>query len=82
MMTYEQLLDSMTHEIYSNMRKAIELGRWPNGIQLTQSQREISLRAIIAYEHRQNIPNEQRVGYLQAGQCASATEVSPLIIKH
>ena len=63
-MTLEQMLEAITPEIYQSLRRAVELGKWPNGERLTQEQRETSLRAVIAYEHRQGIPEEQRVGYI------------------
>ncbi len=63
-MTFDEMIDSMTVEIYESMKRSVELGKWPNGVKLTPEQREQSLRAIIAYEHKRNIPENERVGFI------------------
>lgn len=63
-MTFDEMIDSMTVDVYESMKRSIELGKWPNGIKLTPEQREQSLRAIIAYEHKRNIPENERVGFI------------------
>jgi uncharacterized protein YeaC (DUF1315 family) len=63
-MTLDEMMAAMTPEIYQSMRRAVELGKWPNGVRLTQAQRERSLRAVIAYEHTHNVAEEQRVGFI------------------
>jgi len=62
-MDLEQLLTSITPQVYENLQRAIELGKWPNGHPLTEEQRELCLQAIIAYDVK-NKPEEERVGYL------------------
>lgn len=62
-MNYQQLLDSLTPEVYENLKRAIELGKWPDGKPLTQPQRETCMQAIIAYEHK-HLPAEQHTGYI------------------
>lgn len=63
-MEYRQLLQSLTPEIYRNLRRAVEIGKWPNGRRLSVEQRQICLQAIIVYD-AQHHPEEHRVGYLQ-----------------
>ncbi|MCD8514391.1 MAG: YeaC family protein [Nitrincola sp.] len=63
-MTFDDMIDAMTVEIYESMKHSIEIGKWPNGTKLTPEQREQSLRAIIAYEHKRNIPENERVGFI------------------
>lgn len=63
-MTFEEMIDAMTVEVYESMKTAVELGKWADGRRLTPEQREHSLRAIIAYEHRRNVPEAQRVGFI------------------
>lgn len=41
------------------------LGRWPNGQALTKEQREISMEAVLRYEAKSSIPDNQRVGYIE-----------------
>ena len=62
-MNYQQLLDSLTPEVYENLKKAVELGKWPDGRVLSQSQRQTCMQAIIAYEHK-HLPADQHTGYI------------------
>lgn len=62
--SFEALVANMTEEIWQRMRDSVALGRWPDGRALTAEQRELSLEAIIAWEIRNNIPLEERTGYL------------------
>lgn len=63
-MTFEKMIEAMTPEVYQSLRRAVELGKWPNGMRLTQEQRETSLRAVIAYEHRHGVSEQERVGFI------------------
>ena len=63
-MNFDQMIEAMTPDIYQSLKRAVELGKWPNGQSLTSEQRETSLRAVIAYEHRRNMPESERVGYI------------------
>lgn len=49
-MTYDELIRSMTPEVYARLREAVALGRWADGRALSDAQRESSLAAIMAYE--------------------------------
>ena len=60
---FEQIAQQLTPEIYQNMRRAVELGRWPDGRKVTEAQRETCLHAIIAWESV-HLPEEERTGYL------------------
>ncbi len=72
-MDYQQLLDSLTPEILQNLKRAVEIGKWPNGTPLTVDQRHTCLQAIIAYEAK-NLPPEQRTGYVPPKDaCASSS---------
>ena len=66
-MTYEELIERLDPNVYQNLRRSIELGTWPDGRKLTPRQREISLEAVIYYENRHGIPEQERVGYLDRG---------------
>lgn len=63
-MNYERMIETMTPEVYASLKQAVELGKWPNGQRLTPEQRETSLRAVIAYEVKRDLPAEERVGYI------------------
>ncbi len=62
-MDLHKLLSALTPQIYVNLCRAVELGRWPDGKPLTAEQRALCLQAVIAYdaEHK---PASERVGYL------------------
>lgn len=62
-MNYSDLLERITPEIYENLKRAVELGKWPDGRVVTPEQRQHSLEAVIAYEH-QHLPPEERTGYI------------------
>jgi uncharacterized protein len=71
----DELIELMTPEIHSNLKTAVELGRWANGERLSTAQTEYCLQAIIAYE-QQHLPETQRTAYidktgLQQSHCAS-----------
>ncbi len=62
-MTIGQLLDSITPEVYENLKRAVELGKWPNGDKLTAAQKEHCMQAVIAYELK-HVPAKERSGYV------------------
>ena len=62
-MDFRELLNSIDSEIYQRLKTAVELGRWPDGRQLTKEQQALTLQAIIAYE-RKHLPPEQHSGYI------------------
>ncbi|WP_221799604.1 YeaC family protein [Oceanobacter mangrovi] len=69
-MTLEDLIQSMTPEVYENLKNAVALGKWPNGQALKEGQRELCLEAILHYEVAADVPFDERVGYV-GGACAS-----------
>ncbi|MFA5677551.1 MAG: DUF1315 family protein [Pseudomonas sp.] len=62
-MDYQQLITAMTPELYEGLKRAVELGKWPNGERLNAQQRESCLQAVIAYDHLHKREDE-RVGYI------------------
>ncbi|WP_336367999.1 YeaC family protein [Marinobacter sp. C2H3] len=69
-MTYEQLIERLDPTVYRNLRQSLELGKWPDGRPMTKEQRAISLEAVIYYENLHNVPEQERVGYLDRGEKA------------
>ena len=47
-MDYQQMIDSMSPEIYQSLKRSVELGKWPDGKPLTPEQRQHAMQAIIA----------------------------------
>ena len=78
-MNFDQLIDTISPEIYENLKRAIEIGRWPDGRRLTQEQTEHSFQAIIAYEHH-HVAEQDQVGFIDRGSkkdgevCDSTTD--------
>ncbi len=70
-MTFEQLLKNISPEIYKNLQRAVELGKWTDGSRLTPEQREHCMHAMMAWEVR-NLPEEERTGYMEQ-QCKSSS---------
>ncbi|WP_148862259.1 YeaC family protein [Marinobacter fonticola] len=63
-MTYEELIERLDPTVYRNLKQAIELGKWPDGRPVSEQQRSICMEAVIYYENRHDIPENERVGYI------------------
>ncbi|TPE55626.1 DUF1315 family protein [Maribrevibacterium harenarium] len=62
-MNFRDMIDNMTPAVYGRLKQAVELGKWPNGVKLTEEQKELCLQAVITYDYtRKN--EEDRVGYI------------------
>ncbi len=64
---YQQLIEAMSPDVYQRLKKAVELGKWPDGRALTPEQRQETLQAVIAWGER-HLPPEDRVGYIDRGR--------------
>lgn len=62
-MRTEDMLAAVTPQVYEQFKRAIELGKWPDGRVLTQEQKQTCMQAVIAYEHA-HVPENERVGYV------------------
>jgi uncharacterized protein YeaC (DUF1315 family) len=49
-MDLQTLIDNITPDIYENLKRAVELGKWPDKTRLTKQQRELCMQAVIAYD--------------------------------
>jgi uncharacterized protein YeaC (DUF1315 family) len=65
-MDFKQLIDEITPEIYNNLKRAVEIGKWPDGRALTAEQRELSMQAVIIYEQR-HVDERERTGFIDRG---------------
>lgn len=54
-MEIHELVDVMTPEIYQRLAQAVELGKWPDGVRLTDQQKEHSLQVVMLYQARHNV---------------------------
>jgi uncharacterized protein YeaC (DUF1315 family) len=66
-MAYQKLVEQLTPEIYANFKRALELGKWPDGRAVTAVQKEHCMQAIIAYDQL-HTPERERVGFIDTGK--------------
>lgn len=59
----QSLLENLTPDIYDALKRAVELGKWPDGTRLSNEQRELCMEAVIFYDSI-NKPEQERVGYI------------------
>lgn len=69
-MTYEELIKRLDPAVYHSLKSSLQLGKWPDGRKLSDEQRSICMEAVIYYEEHHQIPQEERVGYLDRGKKA------------
>ncbi|BCE01708.1 DUF1315 family protein [Marinicellulosiphila megalodicopiae] len=77
-MSFTDVAKNLDLPTYKKLKTAIELGKWPTGIALTQEQKAICLEATLTYEAA-NMPPESRTGYMDSA-CKSKSN-DDLIIK-
>ncbi|WP_339478873.1 MULTISPECIES: YeaC family protein [unclassified Pseudomonas] len=81
MSSFAEMIQNITPDIYRSLKLAVEIGKWADGNKLTAEQRELSLQAMIAWEI-QNLPEDERTGYMGAQECQSkSTEVPNILFK-
>lgn len=71
-MTFEKMINQMTPAIYESLKQAVSLRKWPDGRRLTPEQTELCLEAVMRFEVENNVPEENRVGYLEQRTCGAA----------
>ena len=64
MNTVDELAESLTPDMASDLKRAIELGIFPDGRAVTRQQKELMLGAIIHYDAL-NVPECNRTGFIQ-----------------
>ncbi len=77
-MNFQRLLDNITPNIYQNLKRAVELGKWPDGNTLTKEQRELCMQAVIGWEAK-HLPENERTGYIppkEHSHCGGVGDVS------
>lgn len=53
-MEINELVTSMTPEVYQRLATAVETGKWPDGVALTPEQKENSLQLVMLWQARHN----------------------------
>lgn len=54
-MEIERMIDSMTADVYQRLATAVELGKWPDGVALTDEQKENCLQLVMLWQARYNV---------------------------
>ena len=54
-MEIERIIDGMTPEDYQRLATAVELGKWPDGVALTDEQKENCLQLVMLWQARYNV---------------------------
>jgi uncharacterized protein len=65
-MDYLQLVETMSPEVYRSLKRAVELGKWPDGRTLSARQRQDAMQAIIAWGEL-HLSEQERVGFIDKG---------------
>ena len=78
-MQYDELLAQMTPDIYQRLKQAVELGKWPDGRQLSQEQKDTCMQAVLHYQSL-HLPPEEHAGFIK-DTCVSSQEPPKQVIK-
>ena len=68
-MNVEDMLNAMNPKIHAALKRAVEIGKWPDGRKLSDEQRALCIEAVIAYDTR-FVEETERVGYIDLGSKA------------
>ena len=63
---YDEVIAQLTPEIYQNFKRAVEIGKWPDGRVVTPEQKEHCMTAVIAYEQK-FVAEQERTGFIDRG---------------
>lgn len=53
-MNIDEIIASMTPDVYERLSTAVALGKWPDGVALTAQQKEYTLQLVILWQSRHN----------------------------
>lgn len=81
MNSVDELIDALTPEMVSDLKRAIERGKFPDGRPVSAEQRALMLEAVIRYEDG-HLPVTERTGFVDKGasQCATPAPFADQIV--
>ena len=80
MNTVDELVESLTPDMVNDLKRAIEIGKFPNNRAVSEEQRELMIEATILYDALK-LPEEERTGFIHRKKQASGIlNVVPNII--
>ncbi len=68
-MNFEKMIENITPDIHQSFKRAVEIGKWPDGKPLTAEQKALCMEAVISYDNK-FLSEEQRVGFIDRGSKA------------
>ena len=77
-MDYRQLVETMTLETYQNLKRSVELGKWPDGKPLSAEQRENAMQAVILWGET-HLEADERVGFIDKGRKSGEVCDDPVV---
>ena len=80
MNTVDELVESLTPDMVNDLKRAIEIGKFPDNRAVSEEQRELMIEATILYDALK-LPEEERTGFIHRKKQASGVlNVLPNII--
>jgi len=80
MNTVDELVESLTPDMVNDLKRAIEIGKFPDNRAVSEEQRELMIEATILYDALK-LPEEERTGFIHRKKQASGIlNVVPNII--
>lgn len=72
-MQFNDLVSSITPETFERLIQAVELGKWPDGVKLSDEQREHCIQLVMAYQAKYS-PSEEAFRIGADGQLVTRTK--------
>lgn len=72
-MELEEMIASMTPEVYQRLVTAVETGKWIDGVALTPEQKENSLQLVLLWQARHN-DNPQHMTIARGGEIVTKSK--------
>ncbi len=63
-MNVKDLVATITPDIYQNLKRSLELGKWPDGNKLTPEQKQHCMDMIILYENHNAVSEQDQTGFI------------------
>ena len=80
MNTVDELVESLTPDMVDDLKRAIELGKFPDGRLVSEEQKELMIEATIRYDALK-LPEEERTGFIyRKKQASGILDIVPDII--
>lgn len=65
-MDFQNLIARMDANTCAALKRAVEIGKFPDGRRLTDEQRALCMEAVLAWEMR-HLPSDQHTGHIDRG---------------